>query len=238
MESLAKFIVAPGGTEKIARLLSFSCLGLAGASKQGSLSQQRFGIFAKQISAARCTFRLFLDLPVLVKTLRYGLGKHEKDPILRILDLIANFADQLFFPLEHIAWASDCGLIKIPSAKFWATSIGCWAVSLLSGILKCLRQFSKFLESEKSLKKQSKLTGNDIENELAAIKYKKNVAKITILKNMADLINAIHWLPSNPILWSGKLPMKYVGLFGVISTLLGILLMKYQSPAPKLEKSN
>lgn len=60
----------------------------------------------------------------------------EKDPIFRILDLIANFADQLFFPLEHIAWASDCGLIKIPSAKFWATSIGCWAVSLLSGILK------------------------------------------------------------------------------------------------------
>lgn len=76
MESLAKFLVAPGGTEKIARLISFSCLGLAGASKQGSLSQQRFGILAKQVSAARCTFRLFMDLPVLVRNFRYGLGKH------------------------------------------------------------------------------------------------------------------------------------------------------------------
>ncbi|CAD5122072.1 DgyrCDS10524 [Dimorphilus gyrociliatus] len=238
MESIAKFIIAPGGIEKTARLLSFGCLGLAGSCKPGSLSQQKFGIFAKQLSSARCTFRLFLDLPVLLKTLRYGLGKHEKDPIIRMLDLIANLADQLFFPLEHIAWASDCGLIKIPSAKFWATSIGCWAVSLLSGILKCFRQISKLTLSERALHQQFKLTGNDISDQLNEIRFNKNLSLITIAKNLADLINAIHWLPANPYLWSGKLPMKYVGIFGVISTVLGILLAKYQAQPPKPKKAD
>lgn len=78
----------------------------------------------------------------------------------------------------------------------------------------------------------------EIRDKIAEIHYKKNVAKITIFKNTADLMNAIHWLPPNPYLWSGKLPMKYVGLFGVISTLLGIMLVKYQPSAPQSNKSN
>lgn len=41
----------------------------------------------------------------------------------------------------------------------------------------------------------------------------------SIIRASCDLINAIHW-SQNDILWAGKLPEFFVGLFGTISSVI------------------
>lgn len=44
---------------------------------------------------------------------------------------------------------------------------------------------------------------------------------LSIVSNLADLCNAIHWLPPG-FLWAGRFPPWLVGLLGTISSLIGI----------------
>ena len=53
-----------------------------------------------------------------------------------MLGLAKNLCDQLFFPLEHIAWAADKKLLNIASAPWWVMSIAAWALSLTLSILR------------------------------------------------------------------------------------------------------
>lgn len=44
---------------------------------------------------------------------------------------------------------------------------------------------------------------------------------LTLLSNLADLANAVHWLPPG-ILWAGRFPLWLVGLLGTVSSLLSV----------------
>lgn len=44
---------------------------------------------------------------------------------------------------------------------------------------------------------------------------------LTLLSNLADLANAVHWLPPG-VLWAGRFPPWLVGLLGTISSLLSM----------------
>ncbi|POI28502.1 hypothetical protein CIB84_007752 [Bambusicola thoracicus] len=44
---------------------------------------------------------------------------------------------------------------------------------------------------------------------------------LNIISNLADLSNAVHWLPPG-FLWAGRFPPWLVGLLGTISSLIGI----------------
>lgn len=44
---------------------------------------------------------------------------------------------------------------------------------------------------------------------------------LTTLSNLADLANAVHWLPPG-VLWAGRFPPWLVGLMGTISSLLSV----------------
>lgn len=45
-----------------------------------------------------------------------------------------------------------------------------------------------------------------------------------ILSSLADLSNAIHWMPTG-FLWAGRFPPWMVGLMGTASSLIGLLQM-------------
>ena len=45
--------------------------------------------------------------------------------------------------------------------------------------------------------------------------------KLDIIKNGADLINAINWMPAG-FLFAGKMSTKYGGVCGTVSTLIGM----------------
>ena len=44
---------------------------------------------------------------------------------------------------------------------------------------------------------------------------------LTLLSNLADLANAVHWLPPG-VLWAGRVPQWLVGLLGTLSSLLSV----------------
>ena len=66
----------------------------------------------------------------------YQIIFQENNTWLRNLQLLSNFANQLYFPLEHIAWFADKKLIHRQSTNWWTAGTVAWAVSLFSEILK------------------------------------------------------------------------------------------------------
>lgn len=51
---------------------------------------------------------------------------------------------------------------------------------------------------------------------------------LSVLSGMADLSNAIHWMPPG-FLWAGRFPNWLVGLMGTISSLIGLIQMNTDS---------
>jgi len=64
-------------------------------------------LVGRQMSYCRTVLRLFDDLPMLNRTLSYGLGSSEKDQIIRLSNVISNIVNTFYYPMEHIAWAGD-----------------------------------------------------------------------------------------------------------------------------------
>jgi peroxin-11C len=60
----------------------------------------------------------------------------EPDKLARIIGILINAADQLYFPLEHVAWASDHRIVSLRSTPWWTASTVCWAVSLYLSLVK------------------------------------------------------------------------------------------------------
>jgi len=56
----------------------------------------------------------------------------------RIFSLLSNIVNQLFYPIEHIAWAAEKGLISTTAAPWWFASLLTWITSLLINILRYL----------------------------------------------------------------------------------------------------
>ncbi|XP_056267099.1 peroxisomal membrane protein 11C-like isoform X2 [Pseudoliparis swirei] len=197
--SLVRLLESYRGRDKVVRSVCFGSQLLGGllTRRDGEASSLRLGkrllLFSAQLSHCRTVMRLFDDLSMLAYCHGYGLGGGEEDGAVRCVSLLANMADQLFYPCEHMAWAADARLIEGKSDRWWLLSTALWATSLLLGIL-----------SRSQLHSQMR-------REL-----------LSILSSMADLANAVHWMPPG-FLWAGRFPNWLVGLMGSISSLIGLM---------------
>ncbi|KAL2764243.1 peroxisomal membrane protein 11C isoform 3, partial [Daubentonia madagascariensis] len=54
-----------------------------------------------------------------------------------------------------------------------------------------------------------------------AVEVQMQLEALTLLSNLADLANAVHWLPRG-VLWAGRFPPWLVGLLGTVSSLLSM----------------
>ncbi|XP_034386662.1 peroxisomal membrane protein 11C isoform X2 [Cyclopterus lumpus] len=159
----------------------------------------------------------------VIRTVCYGsqlvggvLSQKEEDAGVRLVSLLTNVADQLYYPCEHIAWAADAELIKGKSDKWWLLSTVLWGTSLLLGILRSLRVL---LLLKKKLKRYERGGGG---NSRSQLRRQMQREVLSILSSMADLCNAIHWMPPG-FLWAGRFPNWLVGLMGTISSLIGLI---------------
>uniref|UniRef100_A0A4W6D9N2 Peroxisomal biogenesis factor 11 gamma n=1 Tax=Lates calcarifer TaxID=8187 RepID=A0A4W6D9N2_LATCA len=168
-------------------------------------------LFSAQLSQCRTVLRLFDDLSMLAYSHSYGFGAEEEDLGLRWISVLTNVADQLYYPCEHIAWAADAELIKVKSDKWWLYSTVLWGTSLLLGILRSLRVLQLL---KKKLKKCVALSSAG----------RCEGRFYPVLSCMADLSNAIHWMPPG-FLWAGRFPNWLVGLMGTTSSLIGLFQM-------------
>uniref|UniRef100_T1ISQ4 Peroxisomal membrane protein 11C n=1 Tax=Strigamia maritima TaxID=126957 RepID=T1ISQ4_STRMM len=212
MELLDHILKTHSGRDKGLRLINYSCLLLSSAIRNRKLSS-KFVTIANEVSQCRTTLRLFDDLIMLRYSLAYGLGKEEPDLVLKWIGVINNIVDQIYYPVEHVAWAADKKLINIHSKSWWNACTILWGISLYLGIIRAFR----YLRIQQQ-KRRKCLTLSEKENiyELFEI--------LTIIQNCFDLCNAIHWLPKG-FLWSQQLQQWQVGLFGVMSSV--IILYKY-----------
>ncbi|XP_013782976.1 peroxisomal membrane protein 11C-like [Limulus polyphemus] len=218
MEAIESILKNHSGRDRVIRTVSYAALYLSGIT-QGNISR-KLKIVSSELSQCRTVLRLFDDLPMLKVSLSYGLGKEERDKLLRLLGVLTNIADQLYYPSEHISWASTKGIISVDQS-FWTTlGTSLWGWSLFFGVAGCLRILVILRKEKQLLLKQCE---KEIREAYHLIEHQQLFHTIALIKYIADLTNAINWLPRG-FLWAGKLKTWEVGLLGMLSSVLSLIL--------------
>ncbi|KAM9761954.1 peroxisomal membrane protein 11C [Menidia menidia] len=225
LEALVRLLESYRGRDKVIRTVCYGSQLVGGVLTRRAgtdAPSQQLGksllLFSAQLSHCRTVLRLFDDLAMLAYSHSYGLGASEEDTGVRWISVLTNVADQLYYPCEHIAWAADAELIKVKSDKWWLFSTVLWGTSLLLGILRSLRVL---LLLKKKLKKYERDGRNSRHSQL---RRQMRGELLSILSSMADLSNAVHWMPPG-FLWAGRFPSWLVGLLGTTSSLIGLIQM-------------
>ncbi|XP_028635576.1 peroxisomal membrane protein 11C isoform X1 [Grammomys surdaster] len=224
LNGLASALESYRGRDRLIRTLGYGCQLIGGVLVEQCPTRSEVGrrllVVSAQLSHCRTVLRLFDDLAMFVYTKQYGLGTEEEDIFIRWLSVLSNMADQMYYPCEHIAWAADAKVLQVDSARWWTLSTALWTLSLLLGVVKALWKMLKLRQKLRSP------TGTFASSQLPRSKRRAMEAKIcsevlTLLSNLADLANAVHWLPRG-VLWAGRFPPWLVGLMGTISSILSM----------------
>lgn len=123
------------GHDQTLSLIGYGCKTLSGVSCFAEPTRKNFQAISSQISNARVILRLLDDVPMLGTTLSYGLGKHERNQLIRALTLLDNVASHFYYLCEHVAWLGDLNVLSVNSNKFWLLSLLAWLISILSSII-------------------------------------------------------------------------------------------------------
>ncbi|OXB73115.1 UNVERIFIED_CONTAM: hypothetical protein H355_012040 [Colinus virginianus] len=248
MAALMAALESYRGRDRALRALCYVSRLAGGAlAPRGSAQGLSRGLLAvsAQLSSCRTVLRLLDDFAMLRHSCAYGLGPKDEDALVRGLSVLCNVADQLYYPCEHVAWAADAGVVVVGSQRWWAASTALWGLSLLLGILRSLRilyclrrklrqQKCPALAHGPTRPTLKPLQGQEPVTRIvfvssstpSAQSHQKMRAQVkaevlTIVSNVADLSNAVHWLPPG-VLWAGRFPPWLVGLLGTISSLIAI----------------
>lgn len=223
LSGLASALESYRGRDRLIRTLSYCCQLVGGALVVRCPARSDVGTrlleLSSQLSRCRTVLRLFDDAAMFIYTKQYGLGAEEEDIFVRCVSVLGNLADQLYYPCEHMAWAADAKILSVDSARWWTLSTAFWGLSLLLGIARSLWMVLKLRQRLRS--PTGALTSRLPRSKRRAMEAQVQAEVLTLLSNVADLANAIHWLPQG-ILWAGCFPPWLVGLLGTVSSLLSV----------------
>ncbi|KAK6184889.1 hypothetical protein SNE40_007249 [Patella caerulea] len=224
---LVKMMETYRGRDRVMRLGTYICM-LVGGSGHSPINT-KFSIVSGELNACRTTLRLFDDLAMLAVNMRYGLGKKEKNPVLRGLDIFTNLLYQSYYVVEHIAWFSDKKLLKRSSAPYWAAGVAMWAVSLVAEMIKAALRLVQNRKNQVDLRKRLCLDqeeygsvseqNEEIRKELRKLRAEEMDKFLLIIQSCADLLNAVNWTPGG-YLWSGRFSSAQSGIFGIVSSIM------------------
>ncbi|XP_009250967.2 peroxisomal membrane protein 11C isoform X5 [Pongo abelii] len=202
LSGLASALESYRGRDRLIRVLGYCCQLVGGVLVEQGPAKSEVGtrllVVSTQLSHCRTILRLFDDLAMFVYTKQYGLGAQEEDAFVRWVSVLGNLADQLYYPCEHVAWAADARVLHVDSSRWWTLSTTLWALSLLLGVASPLPRGKR-----------------------RAMEAQMQSEALSLLSNLADLANAVHWLPRG-VLWAGRFPPWLVGLMGTISSILSM----------------
>ncbi|XP_003421346.1 peroxisomal membrane protein 11C [Loxodonta africana] len=223
LKGLASALESYRGRDRLIRTLGYCCQLVGGVLVEQCPAKSDVGmrllVLSAQLSHCRTVLRLFDDLAMFAYTKQYGLGTKEEDCFVRCVSILGNLADQLFYPCEHVAWAADAKILHVDAARWWALSTAFWGLSLLLGIARSLWVILK-------LSRRLRSPTVAFPRQPPCSKWRTLEAQIwsetlTLLSNLADLANAVHWLPPG-VLWAGCFPPWLVGLLGTVSSILSV----------------
>ncbi|XP_006177635.2 peroxisomal membrane protein 11C [Camelus ferus] len=222
LSGLASALESYRGRDRLIRTLGYCCQLVGGILVEQSARSEvgtRLLALSSQFSHCRTILRLFDDAAMFVYTKQYGLGTEEEDIFVRCVSVLGNLADQLYYPCEHIAWASDAKILHVDSAWWWTLSTAFWGLSLLLGIARSLWMVLKLRQRLRS--PPAAFTSQRPRGKRRTVEAQIRLEALALLSNLADLANAVHWLPPG-VLWAGRFPPWLVGLLGTVSSLLSV----------------
>lgn len=195
------------GREKSMRTLQYGLLFITPLANENVRAALQ--TLSSQLGTTRVILRLFDDLPMLQYSLSCVKENKDKDALVRCLEVVGTVADQLYFPVEHLAWARDMKMLKGSSASLWHASLLLWGFSLILTISRSLRLI--FL-----MKNRAKRATVEEKHKIDAM-YRAEL--LTVIMQAADLLNALNWMPRRP--WTKPFPVWQVGFLGLVSSLIG-----------------
>nr|XP_003810070.3 peroxisomal membrane protein 11C isoform X1 [Pan paniscus] len=223
LSGLASALESYRGRDRLIRVLGYCCQLVGGVLVEQCPTRSEVGtrllVVSTQLSHCRTILRLFDDLAMFVYTKQYGLGAQEEDAFVRWVSVLGNLADQLYYPCEHVAWAADARVLHVDSSRWWTLSTTLWALSLLLGVARSLWMLLKLRQRLRS--PTAPFTSPLPRGKRRAMEAQMQWEALSLLSNLADLANAVHWLPRG-VLWAGRFPPWLVGLMGTISSILSM----------------
>ncbi|KAM9685341.1 peroxisomal membrane protein 11C [Trichechus inunguis] len=223
LSGLALALESYRGRDRLIRTLGYCCQLVGGVLVEQCPAKSDMGTrllaLSAQLSRCRTVLRLFDDLAMFAYTKQYGLGTEEEDLFVRWVSVLGNLADQLYYPCEHVAWAADAKILHVDAAHWWALSTAFWGLSLLLGIARSLWMVLKLRRRLRS--PTVAFPGWPPRSKRRTLEAQIRSETLTVLSNLADLANAVHWLPPG-VLWAGCFPPWLVGLLGTVSSLLSV----------------
>ena len=124
--------------------------------------------------------------------------------------VVQSVCGQLYYPVEHVAWAADNQLIPPNSGPVWTIAVLLWGIPLLLTLLRKLTQLIQLYQQPKPSNPNTVTT-------VGSIKH----LSVEVVQVFCDLVLAIFWLPSG-FLWGGKLSAAVWGTVGTISSIAGL----------------
>ncbi|XP_041060531.1 peroxisomal membrane protein 11C [Carcharodon carcharias] len=229
MEAVANALETYRGRDRLVRSVCYSSRLLGGLLLTPGGGRPELGrrllLIAQELSNCRAALRLFDDLSMYLYSRGYGLGSTEEDAIVRLLSITGNLADQLYYPCEHLAWAADYKILNLNSGKWWTFSNSLWSLSLALGALRSFRVVQLLKKKLKGSQNKTYLKTEESNNmSRRGYQIRMRAEILNIISCLADLANAIHWMPPG-FLWAGKFPEWLVGLMGMVSSVIGLYQM-------------
>ncbi|KAM8925975.1 peroxisomal membrane protein 11C isoform 2-T2 [Lycaon pictus] len=223
LSGLASALESYRGRDRLIRTLGYCCQLVGGVLVEQCPARSEVGTrlltLSSELSHCRTVLRLFDDVAMFIYTKQYGLGPEEEDSFVRCVSVLGNVADQLYYPCEHIAWAADANILCVDSARWWTLSTAFWGLSLLLGIARSLWLVLTLRRRLRS--PVVAFTSRLPRSKRRAMEAQVRSEVLAVLSNLADLANAVHWLPRG-VLWAGRSPPWLVGLLGTVSSLLSV----------------
>ncbi|GFW57870.1 peroxisomal membrane protein 11C [Trichonephila clavipes] len=136
INSIIELLNSHRGRDSIIRTASYLSLYLSSYAR-GNTSR-KLKTISEELSYCRLIMRLFDDFPMLHFTLNYGLGSQEKTILMRVLGVVKNLLDQVYYPVEHVAWAAEKRLVKANSYILYTAGAALWGLSSYISIVRYL----------------------------------------------------------------------------------------------------
>ncbi|KAL3280157.1 hypothetical protein HHI36_017657 [Cryptolaemus montrouzieri] len=194
------------GRDKILRTLCYSTKLVGGLTKNEDLAKKLLYV-SKHLSETRTTLRLLDDLPMLKYSFEYGLGKEEDNCLMASVGVVTNIIDQVYYPLEKVAWLAEHKLISGIDTNKWDTASSiCWVTSIYLSLIKTLRCLVHLRKHIEKIKNQNQRGTNA---SLEKLLIRQQFELITCIRLSLDFVHAVNYLPKG-YLWSSQLKTWHI----------------------------
>jgi len=177
------------------------------------------------LSSAFAKYRIVTRLSGIPLTL-YALGEAPSDdPVLRHCNTLLNWSNLVYYPLEHLAWLCDIGVLQRDSSALWLHSCRVWFFNIvvdLVATVHSLRLVGRAIQQLALEVQRARATSKDTDvaeqqRRLRDLSAKRQALLLKAVNVLADLGLAFHWgFPS-------KSPFSETAIawLGVLGTLAG-----------------